>query len=33
VFGINNLLNTGTFYWPGFPAPGREYRLQYYFRF
>ena len=22
-----------TIYWPGFPAPGRAYRLQYYFRF
>jgi outer membrane receptor protein involved in Fe transport len=33
VFQINNLLNTGTLYWPGFPAPGRTYLVQYHVRF
>jgi tetratricopeptide (TPR) repeat protein len=33
VFHISNLLNTGTLYWSGFPAPGRTYLLQYFFRF
>jgi tetratricopeptide (TPR) repeat protein len=30
---IDNLFNTGTIYWPGFPAPGRSYRVQYRVRF
>jgi outer membrane receptor protein involved in Fe transport len=30
---IDNLFNTGTLYWPGFPAPGRSYRVQYRVRF
>jgi tetratricopeptide (TPR) repeat protein len=33
VFRINNLLNTGTVYWPGFPRPGRTFQLQYRWRF
>jgi tetratricopeptide (TPR) repeat protein len=33
ALGVNNLFNAGTIYWPGFPAPGRVYRLQYAFRF
>jgi hypothetical protein len=33
TFTVGNLFNTGTIYWPGFPAPGRTYRLQYSVRF
>jgi tetratricopeptide (TPR) repeat protein len=33
VFRINNLLNTGTIYWPGFPRPGRTFLVQYRRRF
>jgi tetratricopeptide (TPR) repeat protein len=33
VFRVNNLLNTRTVYWPGFPRPGRTYRLEYRWRF
>jgi outer membrane receptor protein involved in Fe transport len=33
VLRVNNLFNTGTIYWPGFPAPGRTYELQYRARF
>ena len=30
---VDNVFNTGTIYWPGFPAPGRSYRVQYRVRF
>jgi outer membrane receptor protein involved in Fe transport len=33
VLFIDNVLNTRTLYWPGFPAPGRTYSLQYLTRF
>jgi len=33
TLSISNLLNAGTDYWPGFPAPGRAFRLQYGVRF
>jgi tetratricopeptide (TPR) repeat protein len=33
VFTINDLFNTGTIFWPGFPTVGRLYRLQYNIRF
>jgi hypothetical protein len=33
VFRIDNLLDTDTLYWPGFPAPGRTYQFLYHVRF
>jgi tetratricopeptide (TPR) repeat protein len=33
VFRINNLFDTETIHWPGFPAPGRSYQLEYHIRF
>jgi hypothetical protein len=33
VVRINNLFNTSTIYWPGFPAPGRTYEVEYRIRF
>jgi outer membrane receptor protein involved in Fe transport len=33
LFRINNVFNTTTIYWPGFPRPGRTYQLQYFIRF